>query len=129
MPSDRQPEIGSTISIQKEAFDTILSHLREAGFQTIGPRVKNDTLVYEAIESLGQLPQGYVTEQEAGRFRLVNTGHNRYFDLIPGAQSWKQFLFPPRLDLFSLQKNGKSWELDYSSTGHTQLRFHRRSGL
>jgi ferredoxin len=111
MPSDRQPDIGSTISIQKAALNTILGRLREAGFQTIGPRVKNDTLVYEPVDSLDQLPRGYVTEQEAGHFRLIYTGHSRYFDLIPGAQSWKQFLFPPRLDLFSLQKEGKNWEL------------------
>jgi sulfhydrogenase subunit beta (sulfur reductase) len=111
MSSNRRPEIGSTISIQKHAFDTILIRLREAGYQTIGPRVKNDTLVYEPFESLNQLPQGYITEQDAGRFRLTYTGHGRYFDLIPGAQSWKQFLFPPRLDLFTLQKNGKNWEM------------------
>jgi sulfhydrogenase subunit beta (sulfur reductase) len=104
MLNDLQPEIGSTISIQKLAFDIILNRLRESGYQTLGPRVKNDTLVYEPIETLKDLPQGYITEQEAGRFRLIHTGHGRYFDLIPGAQSWKQFLFPPRLDLFTLQK-------------------------
>jgi sulfhydrogenase subunit beta (sulfur reductase) len=111
MPNDRRPEIGGTISIQKQAFDIILSRLREAGYQTIGPHIKNDTLVYEPIESLNDLPQGYVTEQEAGRFRLIHNGHHRYFDLIPGSQSWKQYLFPPRLDLLTLQKNGKNWEL------------------
>ena len=111
MLNERRPEIGSTISIQKLAFNTILDRLRETGYQTIGPRVKNDTLVYEPIESLNDLPQGYVTEQEAGRFRLIHTGHARYFDLIPGAQSWKQFLFPPRLELFTLQKKSKNWEL------------------
>ena len=111
MLNDRQPEIGSTISIQKRDFDTLLIRLQEAGYQTLGPRVKNDTLVYEPIEGLKDLPQGYITEQEAGRFRLIHTGHGRYFDLIPGAQSWKQFLFPPRLELFTLQKNSKNWEM------------------
>ena len=109
--SNHRPDIGSTISIEKQAFDKILIHLRDAGYQTIGPRVKNETLVYEIFESLDQLPKGYITEQDAGRFRLIQTGHNRYFDLIPGAQSWKQFLFPPRFDLFTLQKNGKNWEM------------------
>jgi sulfhydrogenase subunit beta (sulfur reductase) len=109
--SNHRPDIGSTIFIQKQAFDKVLNRLREAGYQTIGPRVKNDTLVYEAVETLDQLPKGYVTEQDAGRFRLIHTGHNRYFDLIPGAQSWKQFLFPPRVDLFTLQKIGKNWEM------------------
>ena len=109
MASIRRPEIGSTISIQKSAFDTILIRLREGGYQTIGPRIKNETLVYEPFEKLSQLPQGYTSEQDAGLFRLINMGHNRYFDIIPGAHSWKQFLFPPRLDLFTLQKNENKW--------------------
>ena len=67
MASIRRPEIGSTISIQKSAFDTILIRLREAGYQTIGPRIKNETLVYEPFENLSQLPQGYTSEQDAGR--------------------------------------------------------------
>lgn len=114
MSNNRRPEIGSTISIQKNAFDTVLLHLREAGYKTIGPRVKNDTLVYEPIDYLNELPQGYITEQDAGRFRLIKAGHDRYFDLIPGAQSWKQFLFPPRIELFSMQKKEKNWEVTTS---------------
>ena len=84
---------------------------RDAGFETIGPRVKNETLVYDHVDTLEQLPRGYITEQEAGQFRLVYTGHDRYFDLIPGQQSWKQFLFPSRLELFKMQKTGQSWEV------------------
>ena len=109
MPDVRLPEIGSTVSIQKPDFNALLDRLKEAGFETIGPRIKNDTLVYEPIESLDQLPQGYITEQDAGRFRLVYAGHDRYFDVIPGQQSWKQFLFSSRLELFSMRKTGQSW--------------------
>jgi ferredoxin len=110
MTSGRQPAIGSTILIRKPALDVVLTRLREAGYQTIGPKVKNETLVYEPIETLGELPQGYVTEQAPGEFRLKQGGHSCYFDFIPGAHSWKQYLFPPRVDLFKLQKNGKTWQ-------------------
>ena len=112
MVEDRSPEIGSTVSIQKSAFNVLLTRLKEAGYETIGPRIKNETVVYDAIDSLEQLPRGYVTEQEAGQFRLVHAGHDRYFDLIPGQQSWKQFLFPPRLELFKMQKNGQGWQIE-----------------
>ncbi len=110
MPDDRLPEIGSTISIEKSAFNDLLARLKNEGFETIGPRVKNGTLVYDTLDSLEQLPRGYVTEQAPGQFRLVYAGHNRYFDVIPGQQSWKQFLFPSRLELFTLNRNGQSWE-------------------
>ena len=110
MPNERLPEIGSTITIQKPAFNSIVSRLREDGYLPIGPRVKNESLVYEPIESLDDLPQGYSTEQKPGHFRLIREKHSRYFDIIPGAHSWKQFLFPSRVELFELHKNGNGWE-------------------
>ncbi|HSA99080.1 MAG TPA: 4Fe-4S dicluster domain-containing protein [Anaerolineales bacterium] len=110
MINEYRPAIGSTILIQKSDLDVILTRLREEGYQTIGPKVKNETLVYEPIEALDELPQGYHTEQAPGEFRLKKDGHSRYFDIIPGAHSWKQFLFPPRVELFKLQKNGKTWQ-------------------
>ncbi|HEX8991638.1 MAG TPA: 4Fe-4S dicluster domain-containing protein [Anaerolineales bacterium] len=110
MPEDRLPEIGGTVSIQKPALNQLLARLKEQGYETIGPRIKNNTLVYDTIDCIDQLPRGYITEQEAGRFRLVHAGHGRYFDAIPGQPSWKQFFFPSQLELFSTQKNGKAWE-------------------
>jgi ferredoxin len=110
MASERLPDLGSTITIEQTAFNTFLSRLKEAGYLTIGPRIKNESLVYEQIDGIEDLPQGYSTEQKPGSFRLVKENHNRYFDVIPGAHSWKQFLFPSRIQLFELQKNGKRWE-------------------
>ena len=116
MLNDRQPEIGSTIVITKVAFNAILSRLREKGYKTIGPRVKNDTLIYAPIEGVDDLPRGYITEQDAAHFRLTYTGHSRYFDAIPGAQSWKQFLFPPKAELFTLRKTNNRWEVSAPET-------------
>ena len=110
MLNERIPEIGSTITIEKLAFNTLLSHLKEEGYLSIGPRVKNKSLVYEQIESLEDLPQGYSTSQKPGRFQLYNGKHSRYFDIIPGAHSWKQYLFPSHVELLTLYKNGKNWE-------------------
>jgi len=123
MLDERPPEIGSTVSIQKPNFNIILSRLKEAGFETIGPRIKDGSLVYEVLNTLDQLPRGYVTEQQAGRFRLVYIGHDRYFDVIPGQHSWKQFLFPSRLDLFVMHKTGKNWQLERSDPNTRSLAF------
>jgi sulfhydrogenase subunit beta (sulfur reductase) len=110
MFNEQRPDIGSTIVIDKSVLDGLLINLKDAGYQTIGSRVKNETLVYEEIERMDDLPRGYITEQEAGHFRLIHTGHSRYFDAIPGAQSWKQFLFPSRTELFKLQRSNHHWE-------------------
>ena len=110
MLNERRPEIGSAVAIEKVHFNTLLTRLKEAGYQTVGPCVKNDSLIYAPITSLDDLPRGYITEQSAGHFRLVRTGHPRYFDVIPGAQSWKQFLFPSRTELFRLRQTDDQWE-------------------
>ena len=110
MQNERTPEIGSTITIEKQAFNMLLSRLKEEGYLPIGPRVKNNSLVYEPIEGLDDLPQGYSTDQKPGHFRLVHEKHSHYFDIIPGAHSWKQFLFPSLMELFTLHKKSKGWE-------------------
>jgi len=110
MPTEHLPDIGSTITIPKPAFNSILAHLKEDGYITIGPRVKNETLVYEPIETLDDLPQGYSTIQKPGQFRLIQDKHSSYFDAIPGSHSFKQFLFPSRTELFTLRKNHNGWD-------------------
>ena len=116
MLNNHRPEIGSTIVIEKVALNAVLSRLREKGYETIGPRVKNDTLIYAPIEGMDDLPRGYISEQEAAHFRLTYTGHSRYFDAIPGAQSWKQFLFPPKTEIFALRKANNRWEASTPET-------------
>jgi sulfhydrogenase subunit beta (sulfur reductase) len=110
MSTDRRPEIGSTVALPKAAFNNLLARLEEQGFQPIGPHVQDNTLLYAPVHALSDLPQGFVSAQEAGHFRLVYTGHTRYFDIIPGAHSWKQFLFPSRLELLALRQGEAGWQ-------------------
>lgn len=104
-------QIGETLAIQKGALNNILASLRARGYLAVGARVKNEGLVYEPLDNLEQLPRGYSTEQAAGRFRLISSGHGRYFDFTPGVHSWKRFLFPPTRQLFSMRNNGNGWRI------------------
>jgi formate hydrogenlyase subunit 6/NADH:ubiquinone oxidoreductase subunit I len=107
------PEItlhtGSQVAIRKEVFDQLLSNLTQTGYEVVGPRIKDAAVVYAPIQRLADLPKGTVSEQAAGRYRLKPSGNSRYFDITPGAQSWKQFLFPPRSELFKLVKENGNW--------------------
>ncbi len=111
MPEPHPPEIGSTIAVEKPQLNELLARLKSRGYQTIGPRVTEDNLVYASIDSLDDLPYGYITDQRPGYFRLHAAGHSHYFDAIPGAQSWKQFLFPPRRDLLKLRRSDGHWDV------------------
>ena len=102
-------EVGSTVAINKDQFDKLLHSLQKMGYLTIGPTILDDAVIYSQISTLTDIPQGYTSEQDAGSYRLVYTGHSRYFDITPGAKTWKEFLFPPRSTLFTVTKNGNGW--------------------
>ncbi len=106
--------VGSTAALPKPQFDTILARLREKGYQTIGPRIRDEAVVYAPVGSLADLPQGFTSTEDAARYRVVPSGNSRYFDITPGAQSWKQFFFPPRISLMKARKNGE-WKAEKNS--------------
>ncbi|MEX2161366.1 MAG: 4Fe-4S dicluster domain-containing protein [Anaerolineales bacterium] len=101
--------LGSQVAIRKPVFDQLLGNLAKAGYETIGPHIKDAALIYAPISGLADLPQGFTSEQDGGHYRLKASGNSRYFDLTPGAPSWKQFLFPPRTELFNLMKENGNW--------------------
>ena len=102
--NDKNLTIGSTVALSKTELDFLLADLRAEGYLTVGPRLQDESIVYNQIEGLKDLPRGLMSEQAPGSYRLIQTGREHYFDFIPAAQSWKQFLFPPRHVLFTAQK-------------------------
>jgi sulfhydrogenase subunit beta (sulfur reductase) len=105
--SDKSLTVGSSVALPKTELDLLLADLRNNGFQTVGPHVQDESIVYTKIDGLDDLPRGIRSEQNPASYRMIQTGKDRYFDFIPANQSWKQFLFPPRQTLFSAVKEGK----------------------
>ena len=51
------PEIGSTYSLQKSAFNQLIGSLQSMGYQTVGPVVQGDAITYAPIQGLQDLPK------------------------------------------------------------------------
>jgi sulfhydrogenase subunit beta (sulfur reductase) len=100
--AETQWNVGSTAALPKSKLDELLARLQEKGYRTYGPRIRDDAVVYAPLEKAADLPQGHTSVESAGQYRVVPSGNSRYFDITPGAQSWKQFFFPPRVALFDL---------------------------
>ena len=109
MLSEKSLTLGTTVALPKPELDALLADLRADGFQTIGPHLQDESVVYKEIEALKDLPRGMASQQKPGAYRLTRTGKNRYFDFIPAMHSWKRFLFPSQIDLFEATRKGK-WE-------------------
>ena len=98
------------VALPKPRLDDLLAALRQRGYQTHGPRLRDGVVSYGPIEGLKDLPRGVVVHQEAGRYRVEQTDHPLYFAATPGADSWKRYLFPPRRELFHFQRDKGHWE-------------------
>ncbi len=114
--------VGSTVAISKAALENLVTKLGQMGYHVLGPQIQDAAIVYKTLTSASDLPKGYISQQDSGSYRLAYSGHSRYFDVTPGAQSWKQFFFPPQTELatFTRDKNGR-WQLDEQVSDLTPL--------
>ncbi len=120
--AELQISVGSTVALPKAALEKILENLRRMGYRVLGPQIQDTALVYKPLSTTRDLPKGYISQQEPASYRLVYTGHARYFDATPAAQSWKQFFFPSQTELasFTRQENGQ-WQVDEHTPDLTPL--------
>jgi ferredoxin len=88
--------VGCFVHMEKPALQALIDRLRERGYRVVGPTVSQAAVVYDDINTIGELPVGYTDDQEAGQYRLKAAGHGRYFDFTVGPHSLKNFLFPSR---------------------------------
>jgi len=92
------------VAFESHGLDELFAALREAGYTLIGPTVRDGAIVYDELVSKGDLPVGMTDEQEAGHYRLRRRDDDAYFGYVVGPHSWKRFLFPPRLRLWSSRR-------------------------
>ena len=86
--------------------ERLIQLLANRGYRIIGPTVRDGAIVYDEIESLGDLPQGQTDEQEAGRYRLKPRDDGTLFGYPVGPQSWKKYLHPAEVKLFEAEQKG-----------------------
>ncbi len=109
--SPSRPIKPSSVTVPKPALQKVFDNLQAAGFTLIGPRLREGAIVLEEITRLEDLPRGWCDEQQPGRYGLKKADDSHYFGYGVGPHSWKQFLHPPRLKLFSIEKSDGTWAL------------------
>ncbi|MBI1976243.1 MAG: 4Fe-4S dicluster domain-containing protein [Candidatus Omnitrophica bacterium] len=105
------PKLGEQVIIAREGLQQLLELLKKQGHQLIGPTVRDGAIVYETITSETDLPVGVSDIQNAGSYQLGKRPDRAYFGFTVGPQSWKKFLFPPALKLFSANRNEEGFEV------------------
>lgn len=95
--------------LPKPRLDTLLDALRADGFEVIGPRLEQGVIVYAPLTTAAQLPIGWTDVQSAGTYRVEPRSDGAYFGYALGPHSWKRYLFPPSVQLWNAQREGRGF--------------------
>jgi len=90
--------------ITLEGLGAMLGLLADRGYRVVGPRVRDQAIVYDDIVSLAELPAGWTDEQDGGRYRLARRDDDALFGYAVGPHAWKKFLHPPVLPVWHAER-------------------------
>ncbi|HMP03426.1 MAG TPA: 4Fe-4S dicluster domain-containing protein [Gemmatales bacterium] len=98
--------------LPKARFDELLQLLDTAGYETLGPALGSEAIVYAPIRSHRDLPIGWTDEQTPGGYRLRRRDDEAWFGFAVGPHSWKAYLFPPRLRLWQARRGTDGFSVE-----------------
>ncbi|MFN8007790.1 MAG: 4Fe-4S dicluster domain-containing protein [Terriglobia bacterium] len=107
----QQLKPGARVQIESKALGGLIEWLKVQGYLVIGPTIRDNAIILAPIDSLKDLPKGWKEEQEAGKYRLCRRDDGAYFGHTVGPQSWKRFLHPPEIRLFSATREGNAFKI------------------
>lgn len=105
------PPLGRAVVLEKRELGQIIDRLWQSGYTVVGPTIAQQAIIFDEIRRLDQLPIGWTDEQEGGCYRLRRRDDGAYFGYAVGPHSWKKYLFPARLTLFTIQKVADGLEM------------------
>jgi sulfhydrogenase subunit beta (sulfur reductase) len=90
--------------IPRGDLDRLFDALAARGYTIIGPRVREQAIVFDEVRSTADLPIGWTDEQEGGHYRLRRRDDKALFGYNVGPHSWKRFQLPPDQTLFTARR-------------------------
>jgi len=108
------PEVGKHVVIPKEGLQDVFDALTAADFSIIGPTIDQDSIIYDSIETLEDLPIGWTDDQGPGEYRIRQRDDGKYFGYVVGPTTWKKYLYPPQITLFSCQQQEGGFHIESS---------------
>ncbi len=99
------------VVIEASELQNLIDVLRKKEFQIYGPSIESSAIVYQEINTVGDLPVGWSDSQDSGHYRLTRNKKDTFFDYTVGPHSWKKYLHPPERQLLEVARNGRSFEL------------------
>lgn len=89
----------------------LIEALAVKGYEVIGPTLRDGAIVYDRVESVKDLPAGWTDEQEPARYRLKRREDDALFGYAVGPQSWKKYMHPAAVQLWSAERQGETFRI------------------
>lgn len=121
MPAD--PPVKTKVVVERDGLERIFEALRRKGYQVVGPTVRDNAIIYDAINSIADLPEGWTDEQEAGTYRLRKRNDGALFGYNAGSHTWKKFLHPPSFSLWEAKRNKQGFKIQEQKENAPKLAF------
>lgn len=86
--------------LPRQRLPDLLACLRQQGYDLIGPQVSDGAILYRPLQTVDQLPQGIVQQQQPGHYRLSQRESPRLFAWANGPQALKPLTFAPHETLW-----------------------------
>lgn len=93
-------------------LQSLIDLLIAQGYQVVGPTLSQDAIVYDALQSVDDLPRGWTDEQQPGHYRLKKREDDQCFGYVVGPHSWKKYLFPPHIKIGSATRVELGWKME-----------------
>ena len=82
--------------VTRGGIQELIDHLREGGYQCLGPVVADGAIQFREVVDLAQFPRGVQNDQQPGDYRLSQTTDERLFAWNHGPQAIKPLCFAPQ---------------------------------
>jgi ferredoxin len=100
------------VIIDWDGLDVLFEAIRAAGFDIIGPTVRDGAIVLEELAGVADLPVGVGDAQDGGTYRLRPREDRAAFGYAVGPQSWRRFLSPPRELLWRASRSDGGFRIE-----------------
>lgn len=111
------------VVIERRNLRCVFEALARRGFRIVGPTLRDGAIVYDELASEADLPVGWTDEQEAGQYRVKQRKDRACFGYVVGPHSWKRFLHPPALRLWSATQTNRELQIHEETRAHVRFAF------
>ncbi len=113
-------QINQKVVVARQDLQQLLDALAQEEYQLIAPTIKEGAIVYDEVSKVEDLPIGWTDEQDGGTYRLEKRDDKAVFGYSVGPHSWKKYLFPPRVRLWSAQRQGQEIQVNPQTPDSTK---------